>query len=167
MSNRSLLSLNNQGLNGNVRRLSKKFENLLELRTESYEQLSSPKSQLFTSIHKSFTTDEKYENKNHCLNRCSDTISLHNTNLHRDQSNHLLNKSSISMIDSLLSLISNKMLIRISKQILVGSSIGVINGSLIGQKNLTTKLIGFLTTTIFIGEHILHFTQWTSFNIGY
>ncbi|CAF4022559.1 unnamed protein product [Rotaria sordida] len=172
MSNRSLLSLNNnQELNGNVRRLSKKFENLLELRTESYEQLSSPKSQLFTSIHKSFIIDEKFDNqnkqnKNHILNRCSDTISLYNTNLHRDRSNHLLNKNSISMINNLLNLISNKMLIRIFKQILVGSSIGTFNGSLIGQKNLTIKLLGLLTTTIFIGEHILHFTQWTLFNIG-
>ncbi|CAF3501041.1 unnamed protein product [Rotaria sp. Silwood1] len=171
MPNRSLLSFNNQDLNGNVRRLSKKFENLSELRIESYERLSSPKSQLFTSIQKSLITDEKFENqnkqkKNYILNKCSDTISFYNTNLHKDRSNHLLNKNSISIIDSFLSLISNKMFIRIFKQILVGSSIGILNGSLIGQKNLTIKFIGLLTTTIFISEHILHFVQWTSFNIG-
>ncbi len=59
MPNRSLLSLNNQQLNGNVRRLSQKFENLFEIKTESNEQLISPKTQLFISVYKSLENKKK------------------------------------------------------------------------------------------------------------
>jgi hypothetical protein len=54
MFNRSLSTLNKQQWNGNVRRLSQKYENLLEIKTKSTEQLPSPKSQLFISVHRSF-----------------------------------------------------------------------------------------------------------------
>jgi hypothetical protein len=112
MSNRSLSSLNNQQLNGNVRRLSEKFENLFEITTES-------NGQLFTSVQK----------KTQILITRSDTISVYNTNANVYSSN----ESSISIRDRLLNLLSNKQLIRILKQILVGGSIGALTGSLLGQ----------------------------------
>lgn len=105
MSNRSLLSLNNQEMHGNVRRLSQKFENLFELN----EDLSSPKSQLFISL------PNKKQNT-HVLTTRSNTDAL--------------NEKSTSIINSLL---SNKELIRIFKQIFVGGSVGTFAGSLLGQ----------------------------------
>ncbi len=116
--NRSLSSLNNQQLNGNVRRLSEKFENLFEITTKSNEQL-------FTSVHRLLENQKK----THILITRSDTISVYNTNANI----HLSNQSSISIRDRLLNLLSNKRLIRILKQILVGGSIGALTGCLLGQ----------------------------------
>jgi hypothetical protein len=137
MINRSLSSLNNQQLNGHVRRLSQKFENLFEIKTKSNEQLSSPKSQVFTSLHKSFI-DGQFENqhkriKARILTTHSDTISIYNTNASTDISNHALNEGSSSIINSLLDVLSNKELIRVCKQIIVGGSAGALAGSLLGQ----------------------------------
>ncbi len=105
MSNRSLSSLNKQQLNGNVRRLSNKFEGFFEIKIKSNKQL-------------------EYRNKTQILTSSSDT----NAN-----TNHSLNESSTSPIDRLLNLLSNKELIRIFKQVLAGGSIGTLVGFLLGQ----------------------------------
>jgi hypothetical protein len=127
MSNQSLSSLN-----GNVRRLSQKFEKVFHLKTRSNEQLSSPKSQLFTSIHRSFI-DGQSTAKTRILTRRSNTIPIYNTNANEDELNQSLNENSTSVINSLLNLLSNKELRRIIKQIIVGGSFGALTGSLLGQ----------------------------------
>jgi hypothetical protein len=128
MINRSLLSLNNQLLNGNVKKSLQIFGNLSQLKPRADEQLSTSKSQSFTSFHKSFI-DEQFGNQN----KRPDTISIYNTNASADPSNHALNENSTSVIDSLLNVLSNNEFIRVCKQIIVGGSVGALAGSLLGQ----------------------------------
>lgn len=123
-------TLNQSFCHGQVRRLSEKFEHLVEMTVESNERL-----QPVASCHPFTSFDEARS-----VSRRSPlhTASL-NINTNADRSRHALNDDaetrSGSAVQTVRDFLCSKETIQILKQILVGSSAGALTGSLLGQSS--------------------------------
>ena len=173
-------TLNQSFCHGHVRRLSEKFEHLGEMMTvESNERL-----QPVASCHPFTPFDEA---RSSVSRRSPMHAASLNSNTNADRSRHALNDDSetrsVSAVQKVRDFLSDKETIQVLKQILVGSSVGALTGSLLGQPSQFSrsgllmsnslvssgrsgKLLGLLLTTAFTGEHLANFAQWTSLNLG-